>query len=67
MARLALWDVFAEDGDHAGACRGVAGRLIPPGPTRKVSAGLSLLTLSRNDEAFAAFAGWPARRRRRRR
>ena len=56
-ARLAMWEVFNEQGDHAKALNAVL-------PVRaestwfhraKFLAGLSYLALNRNDEAFAAF------------
>jgi tetratricopeptide (TPR) repeat protein len=56
-ARLALWDVFAEQGDHARALAAVTP--VPPDSPwvrrARFLAGLSLLNLNRNDEAFAAF------------
>jgi tetratricopeptide (TPR) repeat protein len=56
-ARLALWDVFAEQGDHVQALAAVSP--VPAGSEwsrrAKFLAGLSLLSLNRNDEAFAAF------------
>jgi tetratricopeptide (TPR) repeat protein len=56
-ARLALWDVFAEQGDHARALAAVTA--VPSDSMwsrrAKYLAGLSLLTLNRNDEAFNAF------------
>ena len=56
-ARLALWDVFEEQGDHVRALAAVTP--VPADSTwsrrARFLAGLSLLNLKRNDEAFAAF------------
>ena len=56
-ARLALWDVFAADGDHEQALAAVAA--VPADSLwsrrAKFLAGLSLLSLKKHDDAFAAF------------
>lgn len=56
-ARLALWDVRTEQGDHAAALAAV--RAVPEGSTRerraRFLAGVSLLDLKRYDEAFDTF------------
>jgi tetratricopeptide (TPR) repeat protein len=56
-ARLALWDAYTAQGDHAQALAAVS---PVPGDSRwsrraRFLAGLSYLTLNRNDEAFAVF------------
>ncbi len=56
-AKLALWKVYAEQSDHTRALAIV--QSIPPDSRRarqaKFLAGLSLLELKRNDEAFQTF------------
>jgi tetratricopeptide (TPR) repeat protein len=56
-ARLALWDVYADQGDHARALAAVTP--VPAGSewSRRASflAGLSYLNLKKYDEAFSAF------------
>jgi tetratricopeptide (TPR) repeat protein len=56
-ARLALWDVYAEEGDHQRALAAV--QPVPSDSTfyrrARFAAGLSQLNLSRYDEAFATF------------
>ena len=56
-ARLALWDVYAEQGDHPRALAAVT--QVPAGSewSRRASflAGLSYLNLKKYDEAFLAF------------
>jgi tetratricopeptide (TPR) repeat protein len=56
-ARLALWEVYTEQGDHERALAAVQG--VPPESPRARRAqflqGLSHLQLRRNDEAFATF------------
>jgi len=56
-ARLALWDVFAEQGDHAQALAAVAP--VPDGSDwsrrARFLAGLSYLNLKKYDEAFSTF------------
>ena len=56
-ARLALWDVYAEQGDHALALSTVLPVAVDSSWSRRARflAGLSYLNLSRNDEAFGAF------------
>ncbi|MEP7304066.1 MAG: tetratricopeptide repeat protein [Acidobacteriota bacterium] len=56
-ARLALWDLFAEAGEHARALAAVSPVPADSAWSRRARylAGLSLLTLNRHDEAFAAF------------
>jgi tetratricopeptide (TPR) repeat protein len=56
-ARLALWDVRYEQGDHAAAlsaARGVAAE-SPFSPRARLRAGVSLLELKRYDESFETF------------
>ncbi len=58
-ARLALWEVHAEQADHAAALevvRGV-GPLSPVASTARFFAGISLIELKRYDEALAALKG----------
>jgi tetratricopeptide (TPR) repeat protein len=52
-ARLALWDVHAEQGDYAAALEVVRGIRAPSpaAPTARFFAGISLLELKRYDEA----------------
>ena len=56
-ARLALWDVRHEQGDHAAAL--AAARGVPPdsefSPRARLRAGVSLMELKRYDEAFETF------------
>ena len=56
-ARLALWDVYTEQGDHARAL--TAAQSVPPTAPLKARArflaGLSELNFKKNDEAFATF------------
>ncbi len=54
-ARLALWRVHSEQGDHATALAVVrqVARGAPEGPTARFAATLSLVALGRLDEAFA--------------
>jgi len=56
-ARLALWDVFEEQGDHVRALAAVTPVPADSPWSRRARflAGLSLLNLKRHDEAFAAF------------
>jgi tetratricopeptide (TPR) repeat protein len=56
-ARLALWDAFAEQGDQVRALAAVVPVPVESVWSRRARflAGLSLLNLKRNDEAFAAF------------
>jgi tetratricopeptide (TPR) repeat protein len=56
-ARLALWDVFTDEGEHDKALQAVA---AVPGPSpfagrARFRAGLSQLDLKKYDEAFATF------------
>jgi tetratricopeptide (TPR) repeat protein len=56
-ARLALWDVYAEQGDHVKAMAAVA-PIAPDSPSARHArflAGLSQLNLKKHDEAFATF------------
>jgi tetratricopeptide (TPR) repeat protein len=56
-ARLALWDVYAEQGDHERALAAVQG-VSPESPRARRAQflqGLSQLQLRRHDEAFATF------------
>ena len=56
-ARLALWDVYAEQGDHQRALAEVE-RVLADSPLArraKFLSGLSSLHLKKHDEAFAAF------------
>lgn len=56
-ARLALWDVYTEEGEHARAL--VAAQAVQSGsmlrPRAQFLAGLSQLSLKRHDEAFTTF------------
>src|SRR5205814_4334926 len=56
-ARLALWDVYAEQGDHASALAAVTPVAAGSPWSRRATflAGLSYLQLNRYDEAFATF------------
>jgi tetratricopeptide (TPR) repeat protein len=56
-ARLALWDVRYEQGDHAAALSAVRGVAAdsPLSPRARLRAGVSLLELKRYDESFEAF------------
>jgi tetratricopeptide (TPR) repeat protein len=56
-ARLALWDLYAEQGDHAHALAAVLPVSTDSAWTRRgrFLAGLSYLQLNRNEEAFAIF------------
>jgi tetratricopeptide (TPR) repeat protein len=56
-ARLALWDVYAEQGDHEHALAAVdrVGAASPLARRARFLAGLSQLSLKKNDEAFASF------------
>ncbi|PWT83975.1 MAG: hypothetical protein C5B57_05705 [Blastocatellia bacterium] len=56
-ARLALWDVYTEQGDHTRALAAVSS--VPANSSwarrAKFLAGLSYFSLNKNDEAFIAF------------
>jgi tetratricopeptide (TPR) repeat protein len=56
-ARLALWDIYAEQGDHAKALAAVLPVVTDSSWSRRARflAALSYLNLNRFDEAFAAF------------
>ena len=56
-ARLALWDVYAEQGDHANAVAAVipVGANSPWSRRARFLAALSYLNLNKYDEAFAGF------------
>lgn len=58
-ARLALWDVRTAQGDHAAAL--AAARAVdagsPDARRARFLAGVSLMSLSQNDEAFTMFKG----------
>lgn len=56
-ARLALWDVYAEQGDHAKAVAAVlpVAANSPWSPRATFLAALSYLHLNKHDEAFAGF------------
>jgi tetratricopeptide (TPR) repeat protein len=58
-ARLALWDVYTDEGDHERALAAV--QPVPmtsdSGRRARFLAGLSWLALKKYDEAFATFAG----------
>ena len=56
-ARLALWDVYSDQGDHAKALAAVASVRAesPYGRRARFLAGLSQLDLRKHDEAFATF------------
>ena len=56
-ARLALWDVYAEQGDHERALAAVmpVPRRLAVGAAGALSRGLSQLHLKRYDDAFATF------------
>ncbi len=56
-ARLALWDVYTDQGEHAKALAAVVA-VAPDSPwSRRAAflAGLSYISLDRHDDAFAAF------------
>jgi len=61
-ARLALWDVYAEQGDHALALAAVesVGDDSPVFRRARFLAGLSQLNLKKYDEAFATFSALAA-------
>ena len=56
-ARLALWDVYTDQGDDDEALASVRSIAVTSASSRRARflAGLSLLSLKRYDEAFAAF------------
>jgi tetratricopeptide (TPR) repeat protein len=60
-ARLALWDIYAEQGDHEHALAVVAPVRgdSPWAPRARFLAGLSQLNLKKFDEAFATFKALP--------
>ena len=60
-ARLALWDIYAEQGDHEHALAAVAPVRAesPWAPRARFLAGLSQLNLKKFDEAFATFKALP--------
>src|SRR6185295_8229627 len=60
-ARLALWDVYTEQGDHQRALTAVAsvGGDSPWAPRARFLAGLSQLNLKKFDDAFATFKALP--------
>ena len=61
-ARLALWDVYADQGDHAQALASVVSVPddSPWAPRARFLAGLSQLTLKKYDDAFATFTALAA-------
>jgi Flp pilus assembly protein TadD len=58
-ARLALWDVRTAQGDHAAALAAAraVGAASPDTRHAKFLAGVSLMSLKQNDEAFTVFKG----------
>ena len=58
-ARLALWEVRTAQGDHAAALAAAraVGAASPDARRAKFLAGVSLMSLNQNDEAFTVFKG----------